>query len=45
LSVGAIAVVAGRSILKVLPVATVRRIAAAIFVVLAIVTLVEAIRG
>jgi putative Ca2+/H+ antiporter (TMEM165/GDT1 family) len=45
LSVGAIAVIAGRSILKVLPIATVRRIAAAIFAILAVITLIEAIRG
>jgi len=44
-TVGAIAVIAGRSILKVLPITTVRRIAAAIFAILAVVTLVEAIRG
>jgi putative Ca2+/H+ antiporter (TMEM165/GDT1 family) len=44
-SVAAIAVIAGRSILKVLPIATVRRIAAAIFAILAVFTLVEAIRG
>jgi Ca2+/H+ antiporter, TMEM165/GDT1 family len=44
LTVGAIAVVAGRSILKVLPIATVRRIAAGIFAILAVITLIEAIR-
>jgi putative Ca2+/H+ antiporter (TMEM165/GDT1 family) len=44
-SVAAIAVVAGRAVLRVLPVLWVRRIAAAIFATLSLVTLVEVIRG
>jgi putative Ca2+/H+ antiporter (TMEM165/GDT1 family) len=44
-SVAALAVVAGRAVLRVLPVVWVRRIAATIFGLLALVTLVEAIRG
>ncbi len=44
-AVAGIAVVAGRSILRVLPVKLVRRIAAGIFFVLAIVTVVEIFRG
>lgn len=44
-SVAAIAVVAGRAVLRVLPVVWVRRIAATIFATLAAITLVEAIRG
>lgn len=44
-AVAAIAVVAGRSILRVLPVKLVRRIAAGIFFVLAVITVVEIIRG
>ncbi|MFZ4583952.1 MAG: TMEM165/GDT1 family protein [Acidimicrobiia bacterium] len=43
-SVAAIAVVAGRGVLKVLPVQTVRRIAAVIFVALAVWTVVEIFR-
>jgi putative Ca2+/H+ antiporter (TMEM165/GDT1 family) len=44
-TVAALAVVAGRTVLRVVPVRLVRRIAAVIFAVLAVVTLVEAIRG
>lgn len=44
-AVAALAVVAGRSLLRVVPVRLVRRIAAAIFAILAVVTLVEALRG
>jgi putative Ca2+/H+ antiporter (TMEM165/GDT1 family) len=44
-TVAAIAVIAGRSILKVLPIETVRRIAAGIFAVLAVITLIEAVRA
>lgn len=44
-SVAAIAVVAGRTILRVLPIRVVRRVAAALFAGLAVYTLVEAIRG
>jgi putative Ca2+/H+ antiporter (TMEM165/GDT1 family) len=44
-SVAAIAVLAGRAVLRVLPVLWVRRIAAIIFFTLSLVTLVEAVRG
>lgn len=44
-AVAALAVVAGRTILRVVPVKVVRRGAAVVFAVLAVVTLVEAIRG
>ena len=44
-AVAAIAVVAGRTILRVLPIRVVRRVAAALFAGLAVYTLVEAIRG
>lgn len=44
-AVAAIAVIAGRTILRVVPVRVVRRIAAGIFAVLALITLVEAVRG
>lgn len=44
-TVAAIAVVAGRTILRVLPIRIVRRVAAALFAGLAVYTLVEAIRG
>lgn len=44
-SVAAIAVVAGRTILRVLPVKIVRRVAACLFAGLAVYTLVEVIRG
>ncbi len=44
-AVAALAVVAGRTLLRVVPVKLVRRIASAIFALLAVVTLVEAIRG
>ena len=44
-SVAAIATVAGRALLRVLPERTLRRIAAGIFAVLAVLALVEAIRG
>jgi putative Ca2+/H+ antiporter (TMEM165/GDT1 family) len=44
-SVAAVAVVAGRTILRVLPVKIVRRVAACLFAGLAVYTLVEVIRG
>lgn len=44
-AVAGIAVVAGRSILRVLPVKLVRRIAAGIFAILALITIVEIVRG
>ncbi len=44
-AVAGIAVIAGRSILRVLPVKLVRRIAAGIFAILAVITVVEIIRG
>jgi len=44
-AVAAIAVVAGRTILRVLPVKVVRRVAAVLFAGLAVYTLVEVIRG
>ena len=44
-AVAAIAVVAGRTILRVLPVKVVRRVAACLFAALAVYTLVEVVRG
>lgn len=44
-AVAAIAVVAGRAVLRVLPVAWVRRVAATIFAALAVITLIDALRG